>query len=130
MDQDIEKIWGLFVKVNNISDIKKPRKHSRKKFDKTKEHCEKSLDLHGYTEDEAYDQIYKYLVLAKKSGLKRVIIVTGKGYTNPLHGEFRKGVLRSKFPSWMQYSELSLLIRSFKQAELKDGGDGAFYVFL
>lgn len=79
MDQDIEKIWGLFVKVNNISDIKKPKKHSRKKFDKTKEHCEKSLDLHGYTEDEAYDQIYKYLVLAKKSGLKRVIIVTGKG---------------------------------------------------
>ena len=130
MEQDIEKIWDLFVKSNNISNVKKPRKSSRKINDKSREYCEKRLDLHGYTEEEAYDEIYKYLVSAKKNGLKKVIIVTGKGYTNPLQGDFKKGVLRSKFPSWMQYSELSLLIKSFRQADLKDGGDGAFYVFL
>lgn len=127
--EDIEKIWNLFVTTNGISEIKKPFKTKRAKPMK-EDYCEPKLDLHGYTEDQAYDAVKRYLIKAKKCNLKRVIIITGKGYTNPLVEEFRKGVLRSKFPSWMQYSELSMLIKSFKQADIRDGGDGAFYVFL
>jgi len=129
MTKEIEKIWELFVTSNGILEVKKPFK-SRKVTILKKDYCEPKLDLHGYTEDQAYDEIKRYLMRAKKCNLRKVIIITGKGYTNPIHGEFRKGVLRSKFPSWMEYSELSMLIKSFKQADIRDGGDGAFYVFL
>ena len=39
----------------------------------------KSLDLHGYTTDQATDAIDQFLYEFSKSGAKRAKIITGKG---------------------------------------------------
>lgn len=39
----------------------------------------KSLDLHGYTTDEAIDAIDRFLVEIQQAAVKRAKIVTGKG---------------------------------------------------
>ena len=94
-----------------------------------------SIDLHGYSLSEANEKIKKVIINSYNSGVKKILVVTGKG----LHSQNEKDPYVSKELSILKYSvpnfieknmELKNLITEMKEASLEDGGSGAFYIYL
>ena len=102
---------------------------------KKKEIKTQSLDLHGFSLDEANKEIDHLIRQSYKNGTNKLIIVTGKG----LHSEHEKdpyvskdlGILRYSVPEYIKNNnELMSMIYEIKTADIEDGGSGAFYIFL
>ena len=82
------------------------------------------LDLHGMTQGEAFDRLFRFIkssVLKKK---RTVLVITGKG------GLQSEGVLKRMLPLWLENPELEKHVIALIQAAPKDGGAGAFYIRL
>ena len=95
----------------------------------------KTFDLHGYSLNQANKEINNLVYESFNQGLNKLIIVTGKG----LHSENEKdpykskklGILKYSMPEYIKNNkELMKFINEIKDADIKDGGDGAFYIFL
>ena len=95
----------------------------------------KSIDLHGYTLDEANKSIESFIIKSYQENINKLIVVTGKG----IHSQNEKDPYVSKDLSILKYSvpefiknnqKLMKKIIEFKDAEIKDGGSGAFYIYL
>tara|TARA_B100001248_G_scaffold255308_1_gene234849 strand:- start:498 stop:920 length:423 start_codon:yes stop_codon:yes gene_type:complete len=127
-DKD-KKDWESFIS----SDEKLPNKDfklSKKKFFKVK-----SIDLHGYTLEEANKTIEEFVYQSFREKISKLIVVTGKG----LHSQNEKDPYVSKNLSILKYSvpefiennkALMNIIKEIKDASIEDGGSGAFYIFL
>ena len=105
------------------------------KLDKNKVSKIKHIDLHGFTLDHANKTIEKFIDDCYQNGVSKIIVVTGKG----LHSNVEKDPYVSKDLSILKYSvpeyiennlELMKKIIEIKDAEIEDGGSGAFYIFL
>jgi len=105
---------------------------SLKKINKQKV---KTIDLHGYTLDQANQNISDFINQNYLAGVNKLIVVTGKG----LHSENEKNPYVSKDLSILKYSvpefiknnkNLMNKIYEFGEAKIEDGGSGAFYIFL
>ena len=105
-----------------------------KKIDKLKT-ITKSLDLHGYTLNDANLAVEKFILDSFAGGANKLIIVTGKG----IHSDTKKDPYVSKDLSILKYSvpefilknkSLMALINGMQEARIEDGGSGAFYIFL
>ncbi len=127
-DKD-KKDWEIFLEKNE----KLPNKDLEKKENKF--HITKSLDLHGFTLDEANKKVESFLIDCFEKKVSKVIIITGKG----LHSQNDKdpyiskkfGILKNSVPEFIKKNHsLMTKIRSITNAEITDGGSGAFYVFL
>ncbi len=127
-DKD-KKDWKDFLEKKE----KLPNKDLEKK--ESKSHITKSLDLHGFTLDEANKKVESFLTDCFNQKVSKVIIVTGKG----LHSQNDKdpyismkfGILKNSVPEFIKNnSSLMSKIKSITDAEISDGGGGAFYVFL
>ena len=95
----------------------------------------KSLDLHGFTLEEANKKIEKFIRDSYEKKISKLIVVTGKG----LHSNNDKdpyiskdlGILKHSVPNFIRNnSELMSMIFDIKDAKIQDGGSGAFYIFL
>ena len=127
-DKD-KKDWNNFINSKEkVSD--KDFKHQEKKIFKTR-----SIDLHGYTLDEANRTIENFINKAYLENVNKLVVVTGKG----LHSENEKDPYVSKDLSILKYSvpefilnnkSLMNLINEIRDAKIEDGGSGAFYIFL
>ena len=93
------------------------------------------LDLHGFTLTEANKKISNIIKQSYSSGVRKILVVTGKG----LHSQIDKdpyiskdfGILKHAVPDFIKRdNELMKMIMEIKDAEIKDGGSGAFYIFL
>ena len=93
------------------------------------------LDLHGKTLDEAYSIIENFIKKSYEDKVQKLIIVTGKG----LHSDNEKdpyvskdlGILKYSIPEFVRNNEdLMKIISNISEASVKDGGTGAFYIFL
>ena len=93
------------------------------------------FDFHGYSLDEANRTVNNLIRDSYKSGIRKLVIVTGKG----IHSDNEKnpysskdlGILKYSLPEYIRNnSELMELINEIKDADIKDGGGGAFYIFL
>jgi DNA-nicking Smr family endonuclease len=82
-------------------------------------HPEKKLDLHGLTQDGAYNRLKSFLEQAQFDGVKLAIVVTGKS------GE---GVLKRMVPLWLSSANLRHLVIGYEEAGRFHGRDGALYV--
>ena len=127
-DKD-KKDWKNFLEKNE----KLPNKDLEKKENKF--HITKSLDLHGFTLDEANKKVESFINDCFDQKVSKVIIVTGKG----LHSQNDKdpytskefGILKNSVPDFIKNSHsLMTKIKSITDAEITDGGSGALYVFL
>ena len=94
-----------------------------------------TFDLHGYSLDEANKKIEYLINSSYENGIRKLIIVTGKG----LHSENEKdpyvskdfGILKYSVPEYVNNNkDLINLIDNISDANLEDGGSGAFYIFL
>ncbi len=82
-----------------------------------------AIDLHGLVSDEARLYVATFLNECKKSGLRCVRIIHGKG----LGSHNREPVLKHKLRGWlMQRDE----VIAYAQARKNDGGSGAVIVLL
>ena len=95
----------------------------------------KSIDLHGYTLDQANKTIEDFIKHSYSEGINKLIVVTGKG----LHSENEKNPYVSKDLSILKYSvpefinqnkTLMNIINEITDANVEDGGSGAFYIYL
>jgi len=127
-DKD-KKDWKNFLSKNE----KLPNKDI--KLDKKKVSKIKHIDLHGFTLDQANKTIEKFIDDCYQNSVSKIIVVTGKG----LHSNVEKDPYVSKDLSILKYSvpeyiennlELMKKIIEIKDAEIEDGGSGAFYIFL
>jgi DNA-nicking Smr family endonuclease len=84
------------------------------------------IDLHGMTQVEAYRNLSDFLKSSATAGRRCVLVITGKG----MREGAGSGILRSEFPRWLNEAALRPLILGFAVAQPKDGGGGAFYVYL
>ena len=95
----------------------------------------KRLDLHGFTLDQANKMVKKFIIESFEDGYKKLLIITGKGsrskvYSNPYLSE-QMNVLKNSVPAFIKNDRDMLeKIKSISKADTRDGGDGAFYVFL
>ena len=95
----------------------------------------RSIDLHGFTLEQANKLVEDFILKGYSLGVHKLIIVTGKG----LHSQTDKNPYVSKDLSILKYSvpefiihnkELMQLILEIKDANIEDGGSGAFYIYL
>ncbi len=102
-------------------------------FEKKKEII-KSIDLHGCTLIEANKKIESIINKSYLEGVNKLIVITGKG----IHSKNESDPFVSKDLSILKYSvpefiknnkDLMEKINEFKDADIKDGGQGAFYIY-
>lgn len=84
-----------------------------------------TLDLHGMTQAEARRRLPQFLARAAADGARLALVITGKG-----KADGSRGVLKARFLDWIEETPLRALIARVSPAKPKDGGAGAFYVFL
>ncbi len=127
-DKD-KKDWENFLKSEKKivdKDFNIQRRHKFKK---------KLIDLHGYTLDKANIVVEKFILDCFENNISQLIIITGKG----LHSENERNpfvskelsILKNSVPEYIKSNvNLMKLIKEIREAEIEDGGSGAFYVFL
>ena len=126
-----KKDWIAFTK--QIGDI------SAKEVDllqhNVKENKVPKLDLHGFSLTESNKIVKKFIIESFNYGYRKLKIVTGKGtrsrsYDNPYISE-KLSVLKHSVPEFINSDEnLNNKIVKIKNANLRDGGEGAIYIFL
>ena len=126
-----KKDWIRFTKqMGNVS-VKEsdlPRKN-------TEINKVQKLDLHGSSLVEANEMVKNFIIKSFNGGYKKLLVVTGKGlrsksYDNPYLSE-KLSTLKYSVPEYIKNDEnLNKKISRISQADLKDGGEGAIYIFL
>ena len=124
-----KKDWENFLSKNE----KLPNKDL--KIDKKLTFKTRSIDLHGYSLEDANKSIENFIVTSYQEKINKLIVVTGKG----IHSQNEKDPYVSKDLSILKYSvpefisnnkNLMKIIYEMKDAKIEDGGGGAFYIFL
>ena len=95
----------------------------------------KKLDLHGFSLDEANIAVEDFIADSFENGFKKLVVVTGKGSRSKSHEDpYRSknlSMLKNSIPEYIRNNqELSNKISRISTASLKDGGEGAIYIFL
>ncbi len=89
------------------------------------------LDLHGYTEDKAYEAVCKFVTESYLSGKRCIMIITGKGLYHQNEDIFQpRGILRERVPQWLGQDNLEQLILTYIHPAAKMGGEGALCLLL
>ena len=95
----------------------------------------KKVDLHGLSLDEANKKIEILVDKYFLEGVEKIIVITGKGLRsktidNPYVSK-DLSILKKSVPDYINTnSKINNKIQSISKAEIKDGGEGAFYIFL
>ena len=95
----------------------------------------RKLDLHGLSLNEANKIVKKFVIQSFEERYRKLLIITGKGLRSQIHKNpylsERMNVLKHSVPEFIKNDEdLLEKISSISTADLKDGGEGAFYIFL
>jgi DNA-nicking Smr family endonuclease len=127
-DKD-RKDWETFISS-------KEELPNKDKIFQSKTHLKtRTIDLHGYTLEQANKSIEDFVIKSSEDQINKLIVVTGKG----LHSQNEKNPYVSKNLSILKYSvpefienntSLMKKIIEIKDAEITDGGSGAFYIYL
>ncbi|MCZ2203428.1 Smr/MutS family protein [Bartonella sp. A05] len=86
---------------------------------------EARLDLHGLMQEEAYFFLKKFLQSSQQSGLRYVLVITGRGRS---YGS--DGVLYQFVPYWLKTPIFRYYVHAFEPASRRHGGSGALYIRL
>ena len=127
-DKDKQDWLNFLSKKENIEDKEADyiTKNKIKKF---------TFDLHGYSLNDANKKIENLINESYEQGVKKLLIITGKG----IHSDNEKDPYVSKDLGKLKYSvpdyirknnQLMNKINNIKDANLTDGGAGAFYIYL
>ena len=120
-----KKLQNVYDKEKDIDFIN--RKNKIKKIAK--------VDLHGKSVNEANQIIKKFVIQSFEQGYEKILIVTGKGLRSKVYNDPYRAkdmnVLKYSVPEYIRDDEeLSNKITKISKADLKNGGEGAIYVYL
>ena len=126
-------------KVDWFNFTKKLKNVYDKDIDLTKQNTKPNkiakIDLHGISLDQANKIVKKFIEQSFELGHKKVLIITGKGSRSKVYDDPYK----SKKMSILKYSvqnfieneiDLMTIVKKISKADIKDGGEGAIYLFL
>lgn len=103
-----------------------------KAFKKETHRFDAVLDLHGFTQEQAYSALKTFVFDAWRDQRRYTLVIVGKG--NNLHrdspDEMKRGVLRDAVPKWLTAQEFAGMVASVSPATPQHGGAGALYVLL
>ena len=126
-----KKDWLDFTKqIGNISPKENDLSQENREINKVLK-----LDLHGSSLIESNEMVKKFINECFNRGYKKLLIVTGKGirsksYDNPYVSE-KLSVLKYSVPEFIKNDKnLNNKISRISKAAIKDGGEGAIYIFL
>jgi len=102
---------------------------------KLKKNLTRTIDLHGFSLDEANLEVEKFINESHKKNVNKIIVITGKGLrskniNNPYLSK-DLSILKNSVPEFIKSNKnLMKTIIEIKKASLEDGGSGAFYIYL
>ena len=126
-----EKDWNNFI--NNTDSIHD--KDSDESINYIQTNKTKKIDLHGFSISKANEEVKFFLIKSYGAGYKKVIIITGKGsrskvYSDPYKSD-KMNILRYSVQNFIENEiDLTKIVKKISQADIKDGGEGAIYLFL
>ena len=103
--------------------------------DNSKRQSRFKFDLHGFTLNDANHKVRELINSCQKKGFKEILLITGKG----LHSNVDQNTYVSKKLSKLKFAvpeyiksqkDLSGKIFDIKEADIKDGGEGALIIKL
>lgn len=127
-DKDKED-WENFTNSNE----KLPNKDNKFSINKPRE--ERILDLHGYTLENANEEIENFIKKSFEDRVYKIRVITGKG----LHSQNEKnpyvskefGILKNSIPEFIKSKKnLMKIINKIENAKMEDGGSGAFNIYI
>ena len=96
---------------------------------------EKSIDLHGYSLDEANKKIYNFIMSCYEKNVSKIKVITGKGSRsknkeNPYQSK-NLSILKHSVPDYINSNkELLKVIKSLDEYEIDDLSKGSFIILL
>tara|TARA_B100001939_G_C16856346_1_gene579783 strand:- start:505 stop:924 length:420 start_codon:yes stop_codon:yes gene_type:complete len=95
----------------------------------------KSLDLHGHTLEQANQIVERFIRKSYDEKVGKIKIVTGKGLhsknENDPYVSKDLGILKYSVPEFINKNkDLMKKIKGIEEAEIKDGGSGALFIYL
>jgi DNA-nicking Smr family endonuclease len=110
-------------------------KRTKEKLTKGKMPIEGRIDLHGMTQAEAKHQLTTFIQNAFAARKRCVLVVTGKGSrdiqdSGIVSERQERGILRARLSEWIYEPPLMGKVLSHVHATPRDGGSGAFYIYL
>ena len=129
-DKD-KKDWKNFIsskdKILN-KDLKITENNIKKKIIK-------KIDLHGFSLENANKVIEEFITQSFEEGVNKIIVITGKGLRskndeNPYISK-NLSILKYSVPEFIKSNiNLMKIIKNINEADIEDGGKGAFYIYL
>ena len=95
----------------------------------------KTIDLHGYSLENANKTINEYIKNCFSENIKRLIVITGKGLRsntqNDPYVSKDLSILKHSVPEFIKSNiDLMKLIKEIKSADIEEGGKGALIIYL
>ena len=129
-DKD-KKDWQDFISNKDRlidKDFNLNKKRNKKEITKT-------IDLHGFSLENANNIIEEFITKCFESNVSKIIVITGKGLRsktnkNPYVSE-DLSILKHSVPDFIKSRQnLMKIIKKIKEANMEEGGEGAFNIFL
>ena len=126
-----KKDWNNFI--NNTDSVHDKDSAESENYIQTNK--TKKIDLHGFSIRKANEEIKNCLIRSYEEGYKKIIIITGKGsrskiYSDPYRSD-KMNTLRYSVQNFIENEiDLMSIVKKISQADIKDGGEGAIYLFL
>ena len=129
-DKD-KKDWESFIKSND----KIYNKDSSNETNPKRKTSTKTIDLHGYSLENANKTINEYIKNCFSQNIKRLIVITGKGLRsntqNDPYVSKDLSILKYSVPEFIKSNmDLMKLIKEIKSADIEEGGKGALIIYL
>tara|TARA_A100001011_G_C14283817_1_gene832737 strand:- start:38 stop:460 length:423 start_codon:yes stop_codon:yes gene_type:complete len=129
-DKD-KRDWESFIKSND----KIYNKDSSNETNPKRKISTKTIDLHGYSLENANKTINEYIKDCFSQNIKRLIVITGKGLRsntkNDPYVSKDLSILKHSVPEFIKSNmDLMKLIKEIKSADIEEGGKGALIIYL
>jgi len=128
-DKD-KKDWKNFTSSRD----KAPNKDFKINKKNIEKNTKRIIDLHGFSLENANIIIEEFINNSYQEGIKKIIVVTGKGTrsktaNNPYLSR-DLSILKHSVPEFIKSnSSLMNKIKQITEANIEDGGSGAFYIY-
>ena len=129
-DKD-KKDWRKFTSSRD----KVPNKDFKLNKKNIEENTKRIIDLHGFSLENANKVIEEFIEQSFEEGVNKIIVITGKGLRskndeNPYISK-NLSILKYSVPEFIKSSiNLMKIIKNIDEADIEDGGKGAFYIYL
>jgi DNA-nicking Smr family endonuclease len=133
VDPEDIKAWEDFKNQRFLDGDKGEILKNSKKNNKTENHIDLKIDLHGFSLEEAFNKIREVIENCYEKNLKNILVVTGKGLRskvkeNPYLSE-DLSLLKYAVPNFIK-DNFSEIISSIEEPDQNLGGSGAFLLRL